>query len=128
MTSRKSIYLDDFGHKNPIPAACEIDGMLVSGIIYGLDTRTGAPAETMDEQCRLMFRHFRNILQASNAGPGDVLKLNVFLKDRNQREALNREWVALYPDPDNRPVRQAMQADLDGGKLIQCDFLARIAR
>jgi hypothetical protein len=24
-------------------------------------------------------------------------------------------------------VRQAMQADLDGGKLIQCDFIAHVS-
>jgi 2-iminobutanoate/2-iminopropanoate deaminase len=127
MARRKSIYLGEFSHKNPIPAACEIDGLIMSGIIYGLDTATGRPAETLDEQCRLMFRHLRRVLEASGATPDDVLKLNVFLKDRSQRDPLNREWTAMYPDPDNRPVRQAMQADLDGGKLIQCDFVARVS-
>jgi 2-iminobutanoate/2-iminopropanoate deaminase len=127
MTRRKSIYLDEFSHKNPIPAACEIDGLIMSGIIYGLDIQTGRPAETLDEQCRLMFHHLRRVLEASGATADDVLKLNVFLKDRSQRDPLNREWIAMYPDPDNRPVRQAMQADLDGGKLIQCDFVARVS-
>ena len=127
MARRRSIYLSEFSHKNPIPAACEIDGLVMSGIIYGLDTETGRPAETLDEQCRLMFHHFRNVLTASGAAPDDVVKLNVFLKDRSQRDPLNREWIAMYPDPENRPVRQAMQADLDGGKLIQCDFIAHIS-
>lgn len=125
MARRRSIYLETFSHKNPIPAACEIDGLIVSGIIYGLDTDTGHPAATLEEQCRLMFAHLRAVVEAARATPEDVLKLNVYLKDRAQREALNREWVAMFPDPDNRPVRQAMQADLDGGKLIQCDFIAR---
>lgn len=126
MTRRKSIYLDGFGHKNPIPAACLVDGLLMSGIIYGLDVATGTPADGMDAQCRLMFEHLRAILKAADATPGDLVKLNVFLKDRSQRDALNREWLAMFPDPGNRPVRQAMQADLDGGKLIQCDFVARL--
>jgi 2-iminobutanoate/2-iminopropanoate deaminase len=127
MMGRRSIYLEDFSHSNPIPAACEIDGVLMSGIIYGLDTTTGQPAATLDEQCHLMFVHLRAVLEASGATPDDVVKLNVFLKDRSQRESLNREWIALFPDPDSRPVRQAMQADLDNGKLIQCDFVARIS-
>ena len=127
MSRRKSIYLEAFAHKNPIPAACVVDGVVASGIIYGLDPETGKPAEGIDAQCRLMFEHFRAILDASGATPDDVIKVNVYLVDRSRREALNREWIAMFPDHDDRPVRQAMQADLDMGKLIQCDFLARIA-
>lgn len=128
MSRRKSIYIDGFAHKNPIPAAALVDGLLMSGIIYGLDLETGKPAEGMDAQCRLMFRHFKAILEASGATADDVVKLNVFLLDRSDRAALNAEWTAMYPDPDNRPVRQAMQADLDGGKLIQCDFVAKLSQ
>lgn len=126
MGARKSIYIDGFSHKNPIPAAALVNGTLMSGIIYGLDPETGSAAEGMDAQCRLMFRHLRAIFDAAQASPDCMVKLNVYLKDRSQREALNREWLALFPDPDNRPVRQAMQADLDGGKLIQCDFIAQL--
>lgn len=121
---RQTIYLPEFGHKNPIPAACRIGNMVATGIIYGLDTTTGQPADTLDEQCRLMFVHLRAVLAAAGAGPEHVLKLNVYLKDRARREALNREWLAMFPDRNDMPARQAMEADLDGGKLVQCDCLA----
>ena len=121
---RRSIYLPEFGHKNPIPTACRIGSFVATGIIYGLDPETGKPAPTLDEQCRLMFRHLRSVLAAAGAGPEHVLKLNVYLKDRSDREAVNREWLALFPDRDDMPARQAMGADLDGGKLVQCDCLA----
>lgn len=127
MARRRSIYLDGFSHKNPIPAASVLDRIVVSGIIYGLDPGTGKAAEGLDAQCRLMFEHFRAVLEAAGATPDDVLKVNVYLVDRSQRDPLNREWIAMFPDHDNRPVRQAMQADLDMGKLIQCDFMAKIA-
>jgi 2-iminobutanoate/2-iminopropanoate deaminase len=121
---RRSIYLPEFGHKNPIPAACRIGDMIATGIIYGLDPATGKPAATLDEQSRLMFQHLRNVLAAAGAGPEHVLKLTVWLKDRSNREAVNREWLAMFPDRDDMPARQAMEADLDGGKLVQCDCLA----
>ena len=127
MAPRKSIYIDAFSHKNPIPAAALVNGTLMSGIIYGLDPETGRAAEGMDAQCRLMFGHLKAILEAAGTTPASIVKLNVYLKDRSQREALNREWLELFPDPDDRPVRQAMQADLDGGKLIQCDFVAQVS-
>ena len=33
----------------------------------------------------------------------------------------------MFPDPHDRPARQAMQADLDNGKLIQCNVTAYAA-
>ena len=121
---RQSVYVPDFGHKNPIPAACRIGNMIATGIIYGLDPATGRPAATLDEQCRLMFQHLRNVLAAAGAGPEHVLKLTVWLKDRTQRDAVNREWLIMFPVRSDMPARQALEADLDGGKLVQCDCLA----
>lgn len=126
MSDRRSIYVEGFGHKNPIPAAARIGPFVASGIIYGLDTATGKPAATLDEQCRLMFQHLRRVIEGAGGSTADILKLNVLLADRSQREPVNREWLAMFPDPATRPARQTMQADLDGGKLVQCDFLAVI--
>ena len=127
MGRRRSIYIEGFAHKNPIPAACVIDGLLTTGIVYGLDPETGKAAEGLEEQTRLMFVHIRRILEAAEMGPEHVLKLDVLLLDRSQRGPLNAEWEAMFPDPDDRPVRQAMQADLDNGKLIQCNVTAYAA-
>jgi 2-iminobutanoate/2-iminopropanoate deaminase len=126
MTRRRSIYLEGFGHKNPIPAACRVGDLLVSGIVYGLDPSTGQVAETLDAQCVLMFHHLRAIVEAGGGSTDDIVKVTVWMADRSQRDPLNREWLAMFPDPLNRPVRQAMAANLSGGLLIQCDFLAQI--
>lgn len=124
MTKRQSIYVEGFGHKNPIPAGCRLGPVLMSGIVYGLDPATGKPAPTLDEQCALMFRHIRAIMAEAGGSTDDIVKVTVWLADRSQREPLNREWLAMFPDPATRPARQAMAAELDGGKLIQCDFVA----
>ena len=73
MARRRSIYLDGFSHKNPIPAASVLDRIVVSGIIYVLDPGTGKAAVGLDAQCRLMFEHFRAVLEAAGATPDDVL-------------------------------------------------------
>ena len=41
-----------------------------------------------------------------------------------QREGVNREWLKMFPDPQSRPARHAMQSPLDGEKLLECDFIA----
>lgn len=124
MARRTSIYVEGFGHKNPIPAACRVGNILMSGIVFGLDPATGKPADGLDEQCRLMFGHIRAIMQAAGGSTDDIVKVTVWLADRNQREPVNREWLAMFPDPATRPARQAMSGALDGGKLVQCDFVA----
>jgi 2-iminobutanoate/2-iminopropanoate deaminase len=126
VAKRKAIYLQGFGHKNPIPAACRIGNTVASGIIYGLDTATGKAAETLDEQARLMFQHLRSIIEVAGGLTDDIIKLTVWMADRSKREAVNREWLAMFPDPETRPARQTLQAELGNGILVQCDFLAVI--
>ena len=126
MAKRRSIYVDAFGHKNPIPAACRVGSLLTSGIVYGLDPATGKPAPDLDAQCALMFQHIRTIVEAGGGTVDDIVKITVWLQDRSQREPVNREWLKMFPNPQNRPARQAMQANLMGGMLVQCDFIANI--
>lgn len=126
MAKRRAIYIEGFGHKNPIPVASRVGNVVASGIIYGLDTATGKPAATLDEQAKLMFHHLKVVVEAAGGTLDDIVKLNVWLADRAKREAVNREWLAMFPDPATRPARQAMQAEMTTGVLVQCDFLAVI--
>ena len=121
---RRSIYVESFLHVNPTPAACRIGDIVYSAVITGRDPVTNKPAATLDEQAVFLFQHLRAVLSASGVTPDDVVKVNVWLKDRDDRVALNREWLALYPDPDDRPARQSHAADLDNGLLITCEFVA----
>ncbi|HEX5612251.1 MAG TPA: RidA family protein [Burkholderiales bacterium] len=124
MAKRQSIYVEGFSHKNPIPAACRIGNTLYSGSIQGTDPASGRYGATLEEQCVLMFAHVRRILEAAGGGTGDVIKMTVWMKDRTQRAALNKPWLEMFPDAQARPARHTMNGDLDGEKLIECDFVA----
>lgn len=124
MTHRKSIYIEGFSHKNPIPAACRLGRIVMSGIVYGLDPATGKPAATLEEQCSWMFRHIRAIMSEAGGSTGDIVKVTIWMPDRNQRAAVNAGWLEMFPDPATRPARQAMTAELGSGILVQCDFMA----
>lgn len=121
---RTSIYTEGFSHKNPIPAACRIGNTLYSGSIQGTDPATGAYGETLQAQCELMFDHVRRIIEQAGGSPADIIKMTVWMNDRSQRAALNTVWLQMFPDPQSRPARHTMQAALDGGKQIECDFIA----
>ena len=124
MAKRKSIYVEGFSHKNPIPAACRIGNLLCSGSIQGTDPASGKYGATLEEQCVLMFAHVRRIVEAAGGGTGDVIKMTVWMKDRTQRAALNKPWLEMFPDAHARPARHTMNGDLDGEKLVECDFVA----
>jgi len=126
MAKRKSIEIEGFKHKNPIPAACRLGNMLMTGIITGTDPATGTLAATLEAQCANIFHHVRSIMQAAGGSTDDIIKMSVWMSDRSRRDVLNAEWVKMFPDADARPARHTSQASLEGGQLIVCDITAVI--
>ena len=124
MAKRKSIEIEGFKHKNPIPAACRLGNMLMTGIITGTDPATGKLADTLEAQCANIFHHVRSIMTAAGGSTDNIIKMNVWMKDRSNRNVLNAEWVKMFPDPDARPARHTSQANLEGDQLIVCDITA----
>ena len=124
MANRKSIEIDGFAHKNPIPAACRLGNMLMTGIITGTDPATGKLAATLEEQCANIFQHVRAIMAGAGGSTDNIVKMNVWMADRSKRDVLNAEWVKMFPDADSRPARHTSQTALEGGQLIVCDITA----
>ncbi|EKN01443.1 MULTISPECIES: RidA family protein [unclassified Acidocella] len=125
MASRRtSIYIDGFKHVNPIPAACVIDRVLVSGLVIGADPQTGALPPSLPEQAANMYTHMRRIIEAAGGGLEDILKVTVWMNDRNAREAINPGWLAMFPDEASRPARATMSRVLGGEKLVEAEFIA----
>lgn len=122
--TRVSIHAPGFSHENPIPAASKIGPFVFSGVLTGKDPATGNLGANLGEQCRNAFRHVRNVMAAAGGSTDDIVKLNVWLVDYRDREALNSEWLAMFPDAESRPARQVMAAELDRGSLIQVDLVA----
>ncbi|MCW4385662.1 RidA family protein [Salinibacterium sp. SYSU T00001] len=120
---RQSIYLPGFSHSNPIPAASRIGPFLYSGVLTGR-TAGGEMPSTLDEQCANVFAHVAELMEAAGGSTDDIVKMTFWLADYRDRDALNREWLAMFPDAASRPARQAMAAQLDGGSLMQCDLVA----
>src|SRR5215216_4413507 len=124
MPKRQSIHIEGFVHKNPIPNASRIGNLLMSSIINGVDPATGKVASTLEQQCHFIFGHVRAIMAAAGGSPDDIVKMTVWMKDRSQRDAVNVEWVKMFPDEHARPARHTIRAELEGALLVQCDITA----
>ncbi|MFG1928780.1 RidA family protein [Cryptosporangium sp. NPDC048952] len=124
MPERVSIEMPGFKHNNPIPVASRIGPFLASGALTGRDPRTRQMPPGLDQQCANVFGHVRTLLEVAGGTPDDILKMTFYLADPRDRAALNREWLAMFPDPACRPARQALAAQLDGDALMHCELLA----
>ena len=123
---RKRIHIGGFKHVNPIPNACRIGHLVMSGVILGRDPSTNAMPEGLDAQCANMFAHMKATVEAAGGSTDDIIKMTVWLQDRNQRAPVNAEWLKMFPDEHSRPARHALPMNMEGGALVQCDFTAVI--
>ncbi|MGW8482392.1 RidA family protein [Microbacterium sp. NPDC055903] len=124
MSDRVAIELVGFAHANPVPAASRIGPFLASGVLTGRDPVTREMPGDLAAQCRNAFLHVHELMEAAGGSTDDILKLTVHLVDYRDRDDLNREWLAMFPDAATRPARQVMKAELDSGALIHLDVLA----
>src|SRR6202035_3030717 len=93
MGRRVTIEVPGFEHDNPIPAACRVGPFLVTSGVSGKEPYTGQYPEGIEAQCDQMFATLRQILEIAGGGPEDIVKMNVWMKDRAQRPQLNKGWL-----------------------------------
>jgi enamine deaminase RidA (YjgF/YER057c/UK114 family) len=128
MSKRRSIDVPGLHHDHPIPAASRIGPFLVSGGISGKNAETGRISPEIEDQCIQMFANIRRIMQAAGGTPEDVIKVTVWLRDKNNRTHVNKEWLAMFPDPQSRPARHTFGSmDMPEGYLVQCEIMAVLA-
>ncbi|RJG03109.1 RidA family protein [Noviherbaspirillum sedimenti] len=123
---RQSFQIDGIVHKAPIPMGTRVGNMLFSSAIMGSDPQTGKLAEGGDAQARHAFANLDALLAKAGATLGDIGRMTVYIASDEWRDAINREWLARFPDPDNRPARHTIIKELPGGMLAQLDIIAVI--
>lgn len=129
MKKRRSIEIPGLEHENPIPEASQIGPFLVSSGIFGRDPETGETPPEVEKQCAHMFANIRRILDAAGGTPDDIIKLTVWTRDKKNKAHVNKEWLAMFPDPQSRPARHTLAyQELPGVHQVQCEFMAVLWR
>ena len=113
------------GHgTNPIPNAIKIGNLVFTGSIAGHDPETHQAPDEPDRQVALAFASLKRVVEAAGGTTDDIAKIDVYLKDMALRAVVNEEWVKMFPDAANRPVRHATRLDLPGNLVIQLQMIA----
>jgi 2-iminobutanoate/2-iminopropanoate deaminase len=108
----------------PIPMGARVGNMIFTSGIMGKDPATDKLPPDAASQAKFMFENLRTLLTNGGATLEDVGHVTAFVKDNEQRAALNAEWLKCFPDPDDRPARHTQVADLQGGMLMQIEVIA----
>lgn len=122
----RSIDVPGASHKAPIPAAARVGNLLCTSAVSGKDPATGQLPPDAADQARLAFANLRAVLQAGGASLDQVVKFSVTLHQDSVRDAINAEWLAAFPDPQDRPARHITVHPLQHGMLLQLEVMAVI--
>ena len=113
------------GHPgNPIPACVVVDNLILPSVIVGADPGKGIVKDP-EKQVEQAFVNMKTIVEAAGGSLDTVGKVTVYLKDMKYREILNKVWVQVFPEENNRPARHYVKfPDLPGDIIIQLDVIA----
>ena len=102
---RTSISVKGLSHRHPVPNACRIGNMVFSGAIHGVNSSTHELPTEIADQSANVFANMLAIVEAAGGSAQDVIKVEIYLRDSHDRDAINTEWLRMFPDPESRPAR-----------------------
>jgi 2-iminobutanoate/2-iminopropanoate deaminase len=127
MAKRKVISLPgNPKHRNPIPIGVTLGNLILPSVISGQDPNNPGAQVAPEKQIEQAFINMKNIFEAAGGTTENIGKVVVYLKDFRHREFVNKEWLKMFPDENNRPARHVMQADLQGNTAIQMDVIGSL--
>jgi 2-iminobutanoate/2-iminopropanoate deaminase len=115
-------------HPQPFPTAVKVGNTVFTSAIGGHDPETGKMPDAPEDQIRNAFHHLATVMRLSGGTTSDIGKVTVHLKDRAMRDLVNVEWIKMFPDERDRPVRHTIAADLGGKTIIQMEAIAVIGK
>ena len=110
-------------HTNPIPTAVKIGNLVFSSALFGQDPETHKLPEDPASQVANAFRAVRRVMEEAGGSVSDIGKMTVYLRDMQIRQHVNTEWLKMFPDENDRPVRHAVAMSGPGNALIQIEII-----
>jgi enamine deaminase RidA (YjgF/YER057c/UK114 family) len=98
---------------SPVPEGISVGDFIFSSLLgpSGANREEGANAA---EDAGLLFQRIRELVVAGGGRPEDIVNVAVYVFDDNDREAINQEWLKMFPNPDDRPARHILNVSPHG--------------
>ena len=121
----RSIHVEGVQHGAPIPVGARVGNMIFSSGIIGADPAIGQVPVDLESQCVFAFANMKTMVENAGGTIENIGSIKVYMKDRLQREAVNRPWLEMFPDEDDRPARHAIEyGAFPPGVLVQLEVIA----
>ena len=125
---RKVVHLDvpqsAFPVGQPSISAVCMGDLVFTSSVPGVDPVSGQIPEDPESQFANAFENLRRLLDEAGAGPESVGLISVYTPGREGRAFINKPWLAMYPNDNDRPARKTNHAPLPNGLAVQLQAIA----
>ena len=104
--------IEGHGHHDPIPMGARIGDLYCSSGVSGVDTEGPDKLEPVEGVAGQSYHGLRNVVSLAQNGGGSadcIGLITVLIQDYADLPAIDAEWTAMFPDPNDRPARQIMK-------------------
>jgi 2-iminobutanoate/2-iminopropanoate deaminase len=115
------------GHHDPIPMGARIGDLYASSGISGVDPSGPNRIEPVDGaagQAHFGLRNMCSLAEEGGLSAANIGHVTVLVQDYADLATIDREWCAVFPDPNDRPARQVLQLGLQRRARAQFHMLA----
>ncbi|MCB6200411.1 RidA family protein [Extibacter muris] len=125
---RNVVMSQNAGKTGPYSHAADADGFVFLSGQTPIDPATGQLVQgDIAVQTRQSFSNLFHVLEEAGLTPDDVQKVNVYLTDMNDFEAMNAVYAEQFSEP--YPARSTVGVTaLVGGAKIEIEMTARRSR
>ena len=100
---KKVITIDGFPKGGPYSHAVEAGGFLFVAGTGPVDPETNLVIDEIRAATRLVLGTLKKILESQGSGLEKAVKVNVYLRDMKDFQAMNEVYITFFPQ--NQPVR-----------------------
>jgi 2-iminobutanoate/2-iminopropanoate deaminase len=124
VTARKVLTISGAVKGSMAPAGTRFGDYVFSSTIAGIDPKTGQLGEGPEQQLALAYQNMRDLCAAAGITTDNIAHVTNFIRDPSMRSYLNKPWLEMFPDDNNRPARKTTAYELPGNQFIVLQMLA----
>jgi 2-iminobutanoate/2-iminopropanoate deaminase len=120
---------------HPIPLGAKIGNVVCSSDLAGRDPVSGEMPSEPSRQAENLFKNIKTFLEQAGGSPANIIHIALWIKEGKHEEcmeAINKEWLKMFPNDNDRPARNAKKwnpfgfvgAAGRGETLFQADIVA----
>lgn len=107
----------------PYSQAIEVNGMIYTSGVIGVDPKTGEAGVTIEEQTKQVFENLKGLLEDAGSSLDQAVKTTVFIKNMDDFATVNEIYASYFTDAF--PARSCVEvARLPKDLLIEVEVIA----